>query len=242
MRTNTRSRAFAVTAASALLLHALSCRLTVLPTAASTAARLLPCSRPTARSSSTTCSSTSTKLCSPVRWKPALAPFGEASAARPKTARLRSWSASATFCRSRYSRSRSGGLFIPADAGVRPGNYVTFPTQTVDRSGNINIPFAGSVRASGRTANGHPARYRSQARESRHRASGHRHVPGAERHRRVGVRRRDQFGQPIQHPPGRRPHPRYGLARRRHPVSGLRDICDGCSAMGAALPYTSRRW
>jgi polysaccharide export outer membrane protein len=47
--------------------------------------------------------------------------------------------------------SRSGGLFIPADAGVRPGNYVTFPTQTVDRSGNINIPFAGAVRASGRT-------------------------------------------------------------------------------------------
>lgn len=47
--------------------------------------------------------------------------------------------------------SRSGGLFIPADAGVRPGNYVTFPTQTVDRSGNINIPFAGAVRAAGRT-------------------------------------------------------------------------------------------
>ena len=47
--------------------------------------------------------------------------------------------------------SRSGGLFIPTDAGVRPGNYVTFPTQTVDRSGNISIPFAGAVRAAGRT-------------------------------------------------------------------------------------------
>jgi polysaccharide export outer membrane protein len=47
--------------------------------------------------------------------------------------------------------SRSGGLFIPADAGVRPGNYVTFPTQTVDRSGFISIPFAGRVRAANRT-------------------------------------------------------------------------------------------
>jgi polysaccharide biosynthesis/export protein len=47
--------------------------------------------------------------------------------------------------------SRSGGLFIPADAGVRPGNYVTFPVQTVDRSGFISIPFAGRIRAANRT-------------------------------------------------------------------------------------------
>ncbi len=47
--------------------------------------------------------------------------------------------------------SRSGGLFIPADAGVRLGNYVTFPVQTVDRSGFISVPFAGRIRASNRT-------------------------------------------------------------------------------------------
>jgi polysaccharide biosynthesis/export protein len=47
--------------------------------------------------------------------------------------------------------SSAGGLFIPAEAGVRPGNFVTFPTQTVDRTGLITVPFAGEVRASGRS-------------------------------------------------------------------------------------------
>ena len=47
--------------------------------------------------------------------------------------------------------SSSGGLFIPAEAGVRPGNFVTLPVQTVDRSGTITIPFAGDVPAAGRT-------------------------------------------------------------------------------------------
>jgi polysaccharide biosynthesis/export protein len=45
----------------------------------------------------------------------------------------------------------SGGLFIPAEGGVRPGNFVTIPNQAVDISGNISIPYAGSIRASGRT-------------------------------------------------------------------------------------------
>jgi polysaccharide export outer membrane protein len=45
----------------------------------------------------------------------------------------------------------SGGLFIPATAGVRPGNFITLPTQPVDPSGNISIPYAGSIRARGRT-------------------------------------------------------------------------------------------
>ena len=44
----------------------------------------------------------------------------------------------------------AGGLFIPAEAGVRPGNFVTFPTQLVDRSGLITVPFAGDVQAAGR--------------------------------------------------------------------------------------------
>jgi polysaccharide export outer membrane protein len=47
--------------------------------------------------------------------------------------------------------SAAGGLFIPAEAGVRPGNFVTFPAQTVSRSGTISIPYAGQIRAAGRT-------------------------------------------------------------------------------------------
>jgi polysaccharide biosynthesis/export protein len=45
----------------------------------------------------------------------------------------------------------SGGLFIPGEAGVRPGNFVTIPNQAVDVNGNISIPFAGAIRARGRT-------------------------------------------------------------------------------------------
>jgi polysaccharide export outer membrane protein len=45
--------------------------------------------------------------------------------------------------------SSAGGLFIPAEAGARPGNFVTFPPQMVDRGGTISVPFAGQVQASG---------------------------------------------------------------------------------------------
>ncbi len=47
--------------------------------------------------------------------------------------------------------SSAGGLFIPAEAGVRPGNFVTLPSQTVDRSGTISVPFAGQIPAAGRS-------------------------------------------------------------------------------------------
>jgi polysaccharide export outer membrane protein len=47
--------------------------------------------------------------------------------------------------------SAAGGLFIPAEAGVRPGNFVTLPTQMVDRSGTISVPFAGQIKAAGLT-------------------------------------------------------------------------------------------
>ncbi|PZM15562.1 polysaccharide biosynthesis/export family protein [Rhizobium tubonense] len=47
--------------------------------------------------------------------------------------------------------AQSGGLFIPTDAGSRPGNYVTLPNQTIDRGGTISIPYAGQIRAVGRT-------------------------------------------------------------------------------------------
>ena len=53
--------------------------------------------------------------------------------------------------RSRSSSSASGGLFIPAEAGIRPGNFVTLPSQSVDRSGVITVPYAGEIRAVGRT-------------------------------------------------------------------------------------------
>ena len=46
--------------------------------------------------------------------------------------------------------SQAGGLFIPSDAGSRPGNFVTLPQQTIDRDGTINVPYAGRVRAAGR--------------------------------------------------------------------------------------------
>lgn len=45
----------------------------------------------------------------------------------------------------------AGGLFIPAEAGVRPGNFVTIPNQAVDNNGNISVPYAGAIQARGRT-------------------------------------------------------------------------------------------
>src|SRR5262249_18431289 len=45
----------------------------------------------------------------------------------------------------------AGGLFIPIEAGVRPGNFVTLPNQNVDNKGDIRIPYGGRLRAEGRT-------------------------------------------------------------------------------------------
>jgi polysaccharide export outer membrane protein len=45
----------------------------------------------------------------------------------------------------------TGGLFIPSEAGVRPGNFITLPNQAVDNLGNISVPYAGNIRARGRT-------------------------------------------------------------------------------------------
>ena len=47
--------------------------------------------------------------------------------------------------------SAAGGLFIPIEAGVRPGNFVTLPNQQVDTNGNITVPYAGPIPAKGRT-------------------------------------------------------------------------------------------
>jgi polysaccharide export outer membrane protein len=45
----------------------------------------------------------------------------------------------------------AGGLFIPIEAGVRPGNFITLPHQSVDSTGNISVPYAGAIRAAGLT-------------------------------------------------------------------------------------------
>jgi polysaccharide export outer membrane protein len=47
--------------------------------------------------------------------------------------------------------SSSGGLFIPSEAGVRPGNFITLPAQEVDRAGNVTVPYSGQVPVVGRT-------------------------------------------------------------------------------------------
>lgn len=45
----------------------------------------------------------------------------------------------------------AGGLFIPAEAGSRAGNFVTLPAQEVSKNGTISVPYAGLVPAAGRT-------------------------------------------------------------------------------------------
>jgi polysaccharide biosynthesis/export protein len=47
--------------------------------------------------------------------------------------------------------SQAGGLFIPSEAGVRPGNFVTMPSEIIDRKGTITVPYAGDIRAVGKT-------------------------------------------------------------------------------------------
>jgi polysaccharide export outer membrane protein len=46
---------------------------------------------------------------------------------------------------------KAGGLFIPQEAGVRPGNFVSLPDQVVDASGAIIIPYVGAVRVVGKS-------------------------------------------------------------------------------------------
>lgn len=41
--------------------------------------------------------------------------------------------------------SKTGGLFIPEEAGVRPGNFINLPLQIVDQSGKITVPYAGQI-------------------------------------------------------------------------------------------------
>jgi polysaccharide biosynthesis/export protein len=45
----------------------------------------------------------------------------------------------------------AGGLFIPAEASVRPGNFVTLPNQPIDTKGFISVPYAGLIPTAGKT-------------------------------------------------------------------------------------------
>jgi polysaccharide export outer membrane protein len=47
--------------------------------------------------------------------------------------------------------SQAGGLFVPQDAGSRPGNFVNLPQQTIDTNGTISVPYAGRIQAAGKT-------------------------------------------------------------------------------------------
>ncbi|MFA8443991.1 polysaccharide biosynthesis/export family protein [Yoonia sp.] len=47
--------------------------------------------------------------------------------------------------------SEAGGLFIPREAGVRPGNFVSLPAQEIGRNGKITVPYAGELTAAGQT-------------------------------------------------------------------------------------------
>ena len=47
--------------------------------------------------------------------------------------------------------AQSGGLFIPKEAGVRAGNFVSIPSQLVDYTGKISVPFAGEIAVLNRT-------------------------------------------------------------------------------------------
>lgn len=47
--------------------------------------------------------------------------------------------------------AESGGLFVASDAGGRTGNYLALPQQQVSANGTISIPYAGQVRAAGRS-------------------------------------------------------------------------------------------
>ncbi len=46
----------------------------------------------------------------------------------------------------------AGGLFIPAEASVRPGNFVVLPNQPIDPRGMLSVPYAGLVPAAGKSA------------------------------------------------------------------------------------------
>ena len=51
----------------------------------------------------------------------------------------------------RIHEAAAGGLFIPTDAGARAGNFIDLPDQPIDKNGNIQVPYAGQVKAADQT-------------------------------------------------------------------------------------------
>jgi polysaccharide export outer membrane protein len=47
--------------------------------------------------------------------------------------------------------AQRGGLFTSLEGNAAPGNAVELPRQQVDLAGNITVPYAGAIKASGRT-------------------------------------------------------------------------------------------
>ena len=68
--------------------------------------------------------------------------------------------------------AQAGGLFIPTDAGSRPGNFVALPPQTVDSKGFITVPYAGQIRVLNRGTPAIQQEIVGEAERSRHRAAG----------------------------------------------------------------------
>jgi polysaccharide biosynthesis/export protein len=44
-----------------------------------------------------------------------------------------------------------GGHLVPTEDTLRTGNFITLPNQAVDDKGNVSVPYAGVIRARGRT-------------------------------------------------------------------------------------------
>lgn len=42
-------------------------------------------------------------------------------------------------------------VFEASDAGTQSGNYVTLPSQSIDARGTFAVPFAGDIKAAGRS-------------------------------------------------------------------------------------------
>jgi polysaccharide export outer membrane protein len=51
----------------------------------------------------------------------------------------------------RIHEAAAGGLFVPSEAGSRAGNFIDLPDQPVDKNGNIQVPYAGPVKAADQT-------------------------------------------------------------------------------------------
>ena len=110
----------------------------------------------------------------------------------------------------------AGGLFIPIEAGVRPGNFITLPNQRVDNRGNITVPYAGSIRGCRSYAHGGPKRYCGCTQEPSDRTAGCRgtHRPADLADQRAGRR---QHTCTVPSECGRRACPRRDYTRQGDP-------------------------